>query len=76
VWGGLVLWLLMGHQFTARKREKVIGDGIYNDNVAGADIVKSVVDKGCCNVKELVPVGGGMGYFFCCARLGNEMQSY
>lgn len=74
MWGGLVQWLLMGHQFMTRKREKVIGGGIYNGNVAGAGIVKSVVDKGCCDVEELVPAGGGMCYFFCCGRLGNEMQ--
>jgi hypothetical protein len=36
VWRGPVRWLLMGHQFMARKREEVVGDGIHSgDRIVG-----------------------------------------
>ena len=35
MWRGPVRWLLMGHQFMARKRE-VVGDGIHSsDRIVG-----------------------------------------
>jgi len=59
VWGGLVGWLLMGHWFTAKKRREV-SSCIHRGNAARASVVGFVAGRGCCDVEELVPVGGGM----------------
>jgi hypothetical protein len=38
VWGGPFRWLLMGHWFMGGERE-VVGDGIHNDDAAGAGVI-------------------------------------
>jgi hypothetical protein len=50
----------MDHQFMARKREKVVDGGNYSGDVVGASVVKSIASRGCRDVEELVPIGGGI----------------
>jgi hypothetical protein len=50
----------MGHWFTARKKEEVVGIGIHSNDAARAGVVESIASGGCYDVEELVLVGGGM----------------
>lgn len=60
MWRGSVLWLLIGHRFMVGKREETISSDIHSGDAAGASIVGFVVGRGCCDVEELMPAGGGM----------------